>query len=104
MILISKDTFQMEVTESAVPVLLDFWAAWCGPCQRLAPIVDELATEYEGKAVIGKYNVDEGEDLVAQYGIRNIPVLLFLKNGEMVHKMVGAATKAQVQENIEKFL
>ena len=93
-----------EITATDQLVVIDFWATWCGPCQRLAPIVDELATEYEGKAVIGKYNVDEGEDLVAQYGIRNIPVLLFLKNGEMVHKMVGAATKAQVQENIEKFL
>jgi thioredoxin 1 len=70
----------------------------------MSPIVEELAQEYEGKAVIGKYNVDEGEELVAEYGIRNIPVLLFLKGGELVHKMVGAAPKAQVQEQIEKFL
>jgi thioredoxin 1 len=85
-------------------VVIDFWATWCGPCQRMSPIVEELAQEYEGKAVIGKYNVDEGEDLVAEYGIRNIPVLLFLKGGELVHKMVGAAPKAQVAEQIEKFL
>jgi thioredoxin 1 len=85
-------------------VVIDFWATWCGPCQRMSPIVEELSHEYEGKAVIGKYNVDEGEDLVAEYGIRNIPVLLFLKGGELVHKMVGAAPKAQVAEQIEKFL
>jgi thioredoxin 1 len=85
-------------------VVIDFWATWCGPCQRMSPIVEELAQEYEGKAVIGKYNVDEGDDLVAEYGIRNIPVLLFLKGGELVHKIVGAAPKAQVAEQIEKFI
>jgi thioredoxin 1 len=85
-------------------VVIDFWATWCGPCQRMSPIVEELAKEYEGRAVIGKYNVDEGEDLVAQYGIRNIPVLLFLKGGELVNKIVGAAPKAQVAEEIEKNL
>ncbi len=85
-------------------VVIDFWATWCGPCQRLTPIIEQLAEEYEGRAVIGKYNVDEGEDLVADYGIRNIPVVLFLKGGEVVHKMVGAATKAALQEQIEKFI
>lgn len=85
-------------------VVIDFWATWCGPCQRLTPIIEQLAEEYEGRAIIGKYNVDEGEDLVADYGIRNIPVILFLKDGEMVHKMVGAATKAAIQEQIEKFI
>lgn len=85
-------------------VVIDFWATWCGPCQRLTPIIEQLAEEYEGKAIIGKYNVDEGEDLVAQFGIRNIPVVLFIKGGEVVHKTVGAATKATLQEAIEKFL
>ena len=85
-------------------VVIDFWATWCGPCQRLTPIIEQLAEEYEGRAIIGKYNVDEGEDVVADYGIRNIPVVLFLKDGEVVHKMVGAATKAALQEQIEKFI
>lgn len=98
------DASAAELMASDQLVVIDFWATWCGPCQRLSPIIEELATEYENRAIIGKYNVDDGEDLVATYGIRNIPVLLFIKKGEVVHKMVGAATKSQIQENIEKFL
>lgn len=98
------DASSAELMDSDQLIVIDFWATWCGPCQRLSPIVEELAAEYENRAIIGKYNVDEGEDLVATYGIRNIPVLLFIKKGKEVHKMVGAATKAQIQENIEKFL
>ena len=93
-----------EIMASDQLVVIDFWATWCGPCQRLTPIIEQLADEYEGKAIIGKYNVDEGEDLVGKYGIRNIPVILFIKGGELKHKMVGAASKAAVQEQIEKFL
>lgn len=85
-------------------LVIDFWATWCGPCQRLTPIVEALAEKYEGRAVIGKYNVDEGEDLTAQFRIRNIPVLLFLKGGEVVHKFVGAASQADIEEAIEKFI
>ena len=82
-------------------VVIDFWATWCGPCQRLTPIIEQLAEEYEGRAVIGKYNVDEGEDLTSQYGIRNIPVVLMLKGGEVVAKKVGAASKADLQKLID---
>ena len=85
-------------------VVIDFWATWCGPCQRLTPIIEQLADEYEGRAIIGKYNVDEGEDLTAQFGIRNIPVVLLLKGGEVVGKKVGAASKADLQALIEKNL
>lgn len=98
------DASAAELMASDKLLVIDFWATWCGPCQRLSPIVEELAAEYENRAIIGKYNVDDGEELVATYGIRNIPVLLFIKKGEVVHKMVGAATKNQIQENIEKFL
>ncbi len=82
-------------------VVIDFWATWCGPCQRLTPIIEQLAEEYEGRAIIGKYNVDEGEDLTSQYGIRNIPVVLMLKGGEVVAKKVGAASKADLQKLID---
>ena len=82
-------------------VVIDFWATWCGPCQRLTPIIEQLAEEYEGKAVIGKYNVDEGEDLTSEYGIRNIPVVLLVKGGQVVGKKVGAASKADLQKLIE---
>ena len=85
-------------------VVIDFWATWCGPCQRLTPIIEQLAEEYEGRAIIGKYNVDDGEDLTSQFGIRNIPVVLFLKGGEVVAKKVGAASKADLQAQIEKLL
>ena len=82
-------------------VVIDFWATWCGPCQRLTPIIEQLAEEYEGRAIIGKYNVDEGEDLTSQFGIRNIPVVLMLKGGEVVAKKVGVASKADLQALID---
>lgn len=85
-------------------LVIDFWATWCGPCQRLAPIVEELAEEYDGRAVIGKYNVDEEDELTVTYGIRSIPVLLFIKNGEVVDKIVGYVDKATVKATIEKHL
>lgn len=82
-------------------VVIDFWATWCGPCQRLTPIIEQLAEEYEGRAIIGKYNVDEGDELTSQFGIRNIPVVLMVKGGNVVAKKVGAASKADIQKLIE---
>lgn len=86
------------------PVVIDFWAEWCGPCRTIAPIVEELAAEYEGKVVIGKCDVEENDEITMKYGVRNIPTIIFLKNGVLVDKQVGACPKAALVEKIEKLL
>ena len=85
-------------------VVIDFWAEWCGPCRMLGPVIDELATEYDGKVVIGKVDVDENNEIAAKYGIRNIPTILFVKNGEIIDKHVGVAQKSILVEKIEALL
>ena len=90
---INESNFEELVLNSDKPVLVDFWAAWCGPCRMVAPIIDELTEEYEGKAVIGKVDVDANQEFAAKYGVRNIPTVLIFKNGEVVDKQVGVAPK-----------
>ena len=86
------------------PLVIDFWATWCGPCRMVAPIIEELAKEYDGKVVVGKCDVEECEELAMQFGIRNIPTIIFFKGGEMVDKMVGAQPKAKIVEKIEALI
>ena len=100
---ITDSNFQ-EILAEGKPVVMDFWAPWCGPCKMLGPIIDELATEYEGKVIIGKCDVDENGDVAAEYGIRNIPTVLFFKNGELVDKQVGSAPKSAYVAKIEAIL
>ena len=87
-----------------LPLVVDFWATWCGPCRMVSPIISELAEVYEGKVVVAKCDVEENEDLTAEYGIRNIPTILFCKGGEVVNKLVGAQPKAKIDEAIQQLL
>ena len=96
MLAINDSNFEEMVINSQIPVLLDFWAPWCGPCRMISPIVEELSKEYEGKWLIAKCNVDESTDIPMKFGIRNIPTLLFFKGGVMKEKMVGSTTKAAI--------
>ncbi len=90
--------------ESGKPVVVDFWAEWCGPCRQITPIIDELSKEYEGQIIIGKYNVDEQNDLSSEYSIRNIPTILFFKEGKLVDKQVGASTKPALEAKVKSLL
>ena len=96
--------FEETVLKSDKPVLVDFWAEWCGPCRLIGPLVEQLANEYDGKAVVVKMDVDANPEVPVKYGIRNIPTLLFFKNGEMVDKLVGAQPKANIEAKIKTLL
>ncbi len=101
---INDSNFEELVLKSDKPVLVDFWAEWCGPCRMITPIVNDLATEYEGKAIIGKVNVDENPGITSKFGIRNIPTILFFKNGEIADKQVGAVSKSVLVDKIKSLI
>jgi len=98
---IKDDQFEVEVLQSDKPVVVDFWATWCGPCIMMAPVIEELATDYDGKAVIAKLDVDANPETAAKYGIRSIPTMVYFKGGEIVDKVVGASGKPDLAGRIE---
>jgi len=101
---VKTSEFDQEVLQSTVPVLVDFWAVWCGPCKMIAPHVEALATDYAGKAKVLKLNVDEEPDIAQKYGIMSIPTLLFFKNGKVVDQVVGAVSKSSIAAKLESLL
>ena len=100
----TDSNFDTEALKSDVPVVVDFWAAWCGPCRMIAPIIEELADEYQGKVIVGKLDVDENQQTAIKYGVRSIPTVLFLKGGEVKDTIIGAVPKTIFVEKLSKLV
>lgn len=103
MLAITNENYE-ELAAQGKPMVLDFWATWCGPCKKIAPIIEALASDYEGQAVIGKVDIEESEELTDKFGVRNVPTILFIKDGEVIDKHVGAAPRATLEEKLKAIL
>jgi thioredoxin 1 len=103
-IAVTEETFESEVEKSSLPVVVDFWAPWCGPCRIVGPILEEIAVDNEGKVKVAKVNVDENPELAQRFGVRGIPTMMFFKGGDAVGQMVGAASKERIQETIDSII
>lgn len=101
---LSDSVFESEVINSDVPVLVDFWAPWCGPCKALAPVIDEISKDFDGKIKVGKVNVDENPEISMKFGIRSIPTLIVFKNGDVLEQVIGAVPKSEIEKAIQKAL
>jgi thioredoxin 1 len=101
---ITEDTYQKEVLESDIPVVIDFWATWCGPCKMIAPFIEEMADEYDGKAKICKIDVDNNQQIAMQLGIRSIPTVMIFKEGKVVDTIIGAVPKARIVDRLNEYL
>lgn len=99
---LKDSTFETEVINSSTPVLVDFWAPWCGPCRVIAPVVDEIASSYSGRLKVGKVNVDDNMQIAAKYSVRSIPTLILFKDGKAQHQIVGAVPKSEIEKFIQK--
>jgi thioredoxin 1 len=101
---VTDSAFDKTVLKSTLPVIVDFWAPWCGPCRMVAPVLDKIASEYDGKLVVAKVNTDENNQWATQYGVQGIPTMLFISNGKVVHQQVGALPEAMLRQVVEQFL